>query len=298
MRHLRAAAAWLGAGLCAAVLAGCGPSGPSQTAPAPGRSYYLSLGDSLAQGVQADPFGHVGPTEHGYADQFYALIRRHYQDLVLVKLGCSGETTKTMIHGRHCPYPDGSQLAQAVAFLHHHRGHVPLITIDIGANDRRSCFTDPVHATVPHCATGVAAPTAANLAQILTRVRAAAGRTTLIIGMNYYAPELPEWRYGPGGRLRALVSEQLSVAFDDELAAVYRSFGDPVADVTGAFATTDFTDRVLVPRIGRVPVNVANVCRWTWTCARPPRGPNKHPDKAGYGVIARAFLAAYQSARS
>jgi lysophospholipase L1-like esterase len=298
LRHLRAAAAWLGAGLCAAVLAGCGVSGAPAPDPAPGTSYYLSLGDSLAQGVQADPFGHVGPTDHGYPDQLYGLIRRRYQDLVLVKLGCPGETTKTMIHGHHCPYPDGSQLAQAVAFLHHHRGHVPLLTIDIGANDRRSCFTDPVHALVPPCATGVAAPTAANLALILSRLRAAAGPKTLIIGMTYYAPELPEWRYGPGGRLRALVSEQLSVAFDAELAAVYRSSGDRVADVTGAFATTDFASRVLIPRIGLVPVNVADVCRWTWTCARPPRGPNKHPNEAGYRVVARAFLAAYQSARS
>ena len=116
--------------------------------------------------------------------------------------------------------------------------------------------------------------------------------------MTYYAPELPEWRYGPGGRVRALVSEQLSVAFDAELAAVYRSSGDRVADVTGAFATTDFTGRVHLRRIGLVPVNVADICRWTWTCARPPRGPNKHPNEAGYRVIARAFLAAYQSARS
>jgi lysophospholipase L1-like esterase len=298
LRYLRAAAAWLCAGLCAAALAGCGPPGPSLQDPPPGTSYYLSLGDSLAQGVQADPFGHVGPTDHGYADQFYGMIRPHYRDLVLVKLGCSGETTRTMIRGHHCPYPDGSQLAQAVAFLHRHRGHVPLLTIDIGANDRRSCFTDPVHATVPPCATGPAAPTAANLALILTRLRAAAGPATVIIGMTYYAPELPEWRYGPGGRVRALVSEELSAAFDAELTEVYRHFGDRVADVTGAFATTDFASRVLIPRIGLVPANVAAICRWTWTCARPPRDPNKHPDKAGYTVIARAFLAAYQSARS
>jgi lysophospholipase L1-like esterase len=281
------------AGLCAVALAGCGS--PGLIVP-PAQSYYLSLGDSLAQGVQADPFGHVGDTDHGYADQLYGMIRQRYRDLGLVKLGCPGETTRSMISGRHCPYPAGSQLDQAVAFLREHRGHVSLITLDIGANDRRSCFTDPVHAPVLPCATGPATPTAANLALILARLRAAAGPRTLIIGMTYYAPELPEWRYGPGGRVRARASEQLSLAFDAGLARVYRSAGDRVANVAGAFATADFAGQAPVRGLGMVPPNVAAICRWTWVCARPPRGPNKHPDEAGYTVIARAFLSAYEAA--
>jgi lysophospholipase L1-like esterase len=294
MRRLRAAVA----GLCAlAALAGCGSAGHIISVVPPAGSYYLSLGDSLAQGVQADPSGHVGDTDRGYADQFYDLIRHGYRDLRLVKLGCPGETTRSMIRGRHCPYLAGSQLAEAVAFLRDHRGRVPLITLDIGANDRRSCFTDPIHALVLPCATGPTAPTTANLALILARLRAAAGPRALIIGMTYYAPELPEWRYGPGGRVRARASERLSLAFDAELDRVYRAAGDRVADVAGAFATADFAGRVPVRNVGLMPPNVAAICRWTWTCARPPRGPNKHPDEAGYTVIARAFLAAYQAAR-
>lgn len=294
MRGARAVAA----GLCAtalaalATLAGCGSPG---TIVPTSQNYYLSLGDSLAQGVQADPFGHVGDTDRGYVDQFYNMIRRDYRDLGLVKLGCPGETTRTMIRGRHCPYPAGSQLAQAVAFLHDHRGHVPLVTLDIGANDRPSCFTDPVHAAVLPCATAPAGPTTANLALILARLRAAAGPRTLIIGMNLYAPELPEWRYGPGGRVRARASARLTLAFDAELARVYRSAGDGVANVAGAFATSDFTGLVPAGGAGLVPPNVAAICRWTWTCAPPPRGPNKHPNEAGYAVIARAFLAAYRT---
>jgi hypothetical protein len=90
-------------------------------------------------------------------------------------------------------------------------------------------------------------------------------------------------------------SARLSLAFDAELAGVYRAAGDRVADVAGAFATADFTGRVPVRGIGLVPPNVAAICHWTWTCARPPRGPNKHPDKAGYRAIAQAFLAAYRA---
>ena len=290
MRGVRVAVA----ALCAVVLAACGSADPVARPP---QTYYLSLGDSLAQGVQADPFGHVGDTDRGYVDQFYAMIRPGYRDLLMVKLGCPGETTRTMIRGRHCPYPAGSQLAQAVAFLRDHRGHVPLLTLDIGANDRRSCFTDPVRAPVLPCSGGPAAPTAANLALILRRLRAAAGPRTLIIGMTYYAPELPEWRYGPDGRVRARASAQLSLAFDAELAAVYRAARDRVANVAGAFATADFAGLVPARGVaGLVPPNVAAICRWTWVCAPPPRGPNKHPDEAGYTVIARAFLAAYRAA--
>ena len=51
-----------------------------------------------------------------------------------------------------------------------------------------------------------------------------------------------------------------------------------------------------VAGVGLMPPNVAAICHWTWTCAHPPRGPNKHPDEAGYRAIARAFLAAYRAA--
>jgi hypothetical protein len=48
--------------------------------------------------------------------------------------GAPGETAKTMIHGGTCRYVGGSQLAAAVAFLRAHRGHMFLVTIDVGAN--------------------------------------------------------------------------------------------------------------------------------------------------------------------
>jgi hypothetical protein len=95
--------------------------------------------------------------------------------------------------------------------------------------------------------------------------------------------------------VRARASERLSLAFDAGLARVYRSAGDRVANVAGAFATADFAGQVPVRGVGVMPPNVAAICRWTRVCTRPPRGPNKHPDEAGYTVIARAFLAAYRA---
>src|SRR5262249_46072440 len=104
--------------------------------------YYLSLGDSYAQGYQPiggppSPLGFPGYNQ-GYADQLLKLVRNRYDHLQLVKLGCGGETTTTMIAGTPWCGPKitpGSQLAQATAFLEAHRGEVAFVTIDIGGND-------------------------------------------------------------------------------------------------------------------------------------------------------------------
>jgi lysophospholipase L1-like esterase len=274
---------------------GTATQGPSSTGLSPGQpraGYYLALGDSLAQGVQADSAGRSVDTQYGYADQLATALRRRDPGLRLVKLGCPGETTATMINGRHCPYPAGSQLAAAVRFLRIHPGQVSLITIDIGANDPGSCFTSPIVGQVPPCVAGPGPSTTANLTRIMTRLRAAAGRQVRIVGMTYYAPELAEWRDGRAGQRNARLSERATQVFNELLTQVYASFGAGMADVSGAFHSADFTSQVTVRGVGRLPRNVAAVCAWTWICAARPQGPNKHPNTAGYAVIARAFLAA------
>ena len=120
----RASPALALAGVLAVVVAGC--SAAPRPAPArhkPPVSYYLALGDSLAVGVQPDAAGTSVETRSGYADQLYATLRRSHPGLRLVKLGCPGETTVTMMKGGICPYPGGSQLAAAISFLHAHRAH-------------------------------------------------------------------------------------------------------------------------------------------------------------------------------
>jgi lysophospholipase L1-like esterase len=259
-----------------------------ETVPA---TYYLALGDSLSQGVQPDAMGTSVKTGQGYADQLYAMLRRSQPSLQLVKLGCQNETTATMIHGGICRYPDGSQLAAAVAFLTAHRGQVHLVTIDIGANDPEDCGLSGLR-TITTCIETDLPRAISNLDTILTRLRAAAGPGVRIIGMSYYLPALAEWRQGTIGQGIALVSERLAVVYNDMLERAYASSGIPVANVFGAFQTSDFGNRASVPGVGTVPRNVALICQWTWECASPPRGPNQHANQAGYGVIARAFLSA------
>ena len=59
----------------------------------------------------------------------------------LVNVACSGETVVTMVNGGRCAYDEGTQLAQAVEFLHAHRRTTRLVTIDIGANDVQRCVS-------------------------------------------------------------------------------------------------------------------------------------------------------------
>src|SRR5262245_38033767 len=112
--------------------------------------YYLSLGDSLATGTNANRVGEAF-TANGYADQLYAALAADDPKLELWKLGCPGESTASMRFGSQPPtavlscgsprfyknvlYPKATQVAEAVSFLEAHKGKVALVTIDIGAND-------------------------------------------------------------------------------------------------------------------------------------------------------------------
>jgi lysophospholipase L1-like esterase len=285
----------LAAAVAATAVGGAAPamaasSGPP--APPPAASYYLSLGDSLAQGVQPNAAGTSVETNQGYPNQLYGALRPGHPGLRLVKLGCPGETTGTMISGGICSYPQGSQLAAAVSFLRDHPGQVPLITIDIGANDLNPCVVLTSLSALEACVEATLPTVVANLTEIMTDLRAAGGGNVRIVGMTYYVPELAAWLTGPAGQEFATASEQLVVTFNGVLTSVYQQFGARIADVFSAFQSADFTDQVTLPNIGTVPRNVALICKWTWECAPAPRGPNEHANAIGYGVIALTFLLA------
>jgi lysophospholipase L1-like esterase len=248
-------------------------------------SYYLSLGDSLAQGFQPIGGPHTNSAavgySQGYADQLFKLARDGGRDrLGLVKLGCGGESTATMIEDSRCTYDTGSQLGDAVEFLDAHPGEVAFITIDLGANDVfEDCGGDP-SCFIPQIAT--------NLPIILDTLRDHAGPGVPIVGMNYYAPDVVQWFDDPAAGEAAAA---LSVAFNNFLESLYGGAGVPVADVESAFAVTDFTTLVDVKGVGPVPLSVFNACELTWLCTPPPLGPDVHANNDGYGVIAKAFAA-------
>jgi lysophospholipase L1-like esterase len=290
LRTSRIARALVGvasAALAAAALTGAAsPAASSAHHPRPDRhhapDYYVSLGDSLAAGYQPNV---GGDTNESYTDQLYAQLKKRDPNLVHIKLGCSGETTQTMISGGICSYPGAtSQLDAAVKFLDAHRGRVRYVTLDIGANDVDGCATATGLNLV--CAEQGITTVSKQLPQIAEAVRRAGGRRPQYVGMNYYDPFLAAWLTGAAGQQLAEQSVTLSTGFNSAVQAGLRASGFKLADVSKTFATDDFSQTVTVPGIGTLPVNVARVCEWTWECT-PYH--NIHANTLGYGVIAGVF---------
>jgi lysophospholipase L1-like esterase len=254
--------------------------------------YYLALGDSLAWGYQPNSAGVGVESGHGYADDLAAYLRQHGdRNLKYANLSCPGETTGTMLDGG-CPDLSGSgqkysvQVTAAAAFLKAHPHARILVTLDIGANNIDSCVSGAtLDAT---CIEQGVEAAGTQLPEILGELKAAAGRQVTFTAMNYYDPFLAEWLTGTAGQGVAEESVEVSTEFNGVLDKAYAAFHVPVADVADAFKTTDFTDTASLGGT-TVPINVADICDWTWMCAPAPVGPNIHADNTGYAIIARTF---------
>jgi len=229
--------------------------------------YYLSLGTSLAAGVQADfpescesvvtDVSYPGfIAENISADQDIRKLRH-------VNLGCPGETSDTFIDGGLCKFPHGSQLEEALNFLHAHGKFTGLITIDLGANDALPCFDDPPGGDIEGCFFAAVANLSSNLSDVLDALQQAAPGVP-IVGMNYYNPLL----------VVDPASAPLQNALNAALQVVYgtRAVPIPVADVAGAFSANPPGEQELL-------------CEWTWMC----NCFNIHPNVLGYEAIANAF---------
>ncbi|MDQ2722761.1 MAG: SGNH/GDSL hydrolase family protein [Actinomycetota bacterium] len=283
-------------GLAVATIAATPAVASAGTTPADATTdYYVALGDSLSVGYQPIGPDHAGvETDMGYTDDLYTQLKARDANLVLVKLGCSGETTTSMLHGHTgstlgaCKNYQGdySQVDAAVAFLNAHPGHVKYVTNDIGANDVDRCAT--AAGIDVACAVQGIATLSANLPQILGRLKAASGPAPITTGMNYYNPLLASYLTGSKGMFLAAVSSLADFIVNTIEENEYRAFGWGVADVSGAFQSYDyFTQKTLPPPVGTVPLNVYNICTLTWMCTLQ----NIHANNAGYQVIANAFAA-------
>lgn len=255
-----------------------------------GVRHYLSLGTSLAVGIQPDVAGVNQVTDEGYADQLHDIVAPEFRKLKLTKLGCPGETTVTMINGGNCDYDEGSQLAQAVEFLHAHKGKVAIVTIDMGVNDvlAANCIDVATSNVNVGCLFNAFSELSNNLATILVTLKQAAHPDTEFVAMNYYNTFLAFWLAGPAGQLLAYQSAALADILNyDVLGGVYGAFGIPVADVARAFDSNNFGTN----QDTGLPQNVLNICIHTWMCAPSPVGPNIHANRYGYGVIAATIAA-------
>lgn len=208
------------AALAAAVLLAAAACSSDGSGGAPGERYYLSLGDSLAVGVQPDGAGGFEETTDGYTDALYRALKDGRPSLRHERMGCGGEDTTTFMDGglEACGerYTEGTQLAQAERFLEENRGRVDLVTLDIGGNNFTGCVDlgsggsdGPEESEGSEGSTGSAGSGGTpevdvdrdcvdegldrlreEVPEITSRLRAAAGPDVQIIGMTYYNPFL------------------------------------------------------------------------------------------------------------
>ncbi|OIQ77036.1 hypothetical protein GALL_412740 [mine drainage metagenome] len=248
------------------------------------RSYYLSLGDSLAYGYQPNlvAAGDLDPAHYNsYAEDFARLDRR----VTLVNYGCPGETTSTLVSGG-CPWPmtalhdsygeAGSQLAAATAFLTAHRGHVSLVTIDIGSNDLLA-LVGTCQATT-NSTTALEACLSTGLPATISTI--ATNYVTLLGTVKKLAPEARVVMFNLYNPLALTLpgSDQLVGVVNQALAGVAARAGAQVAD---AFRAINVTAGSTVEK--------ASVCLLTWECTSYA---NVHPNTLGYSALTWALIGA------
>lgn len=256
--------------------------------------YVLALGDSATAGTQAiapavspggSPETQVNRSGEGYADQIVAHLRQQGRKVELVNLACYYETTANMLSGGSlCRYPEGTQLDQALRFLHAHGKRTIAVMMSIGAND----MVWPCGFLDEACYQEKLATAGANIATILTRLRAEGGDVPISM-IDYWDPFLAYWLVldvngFPGPLLAQLTVPGIVAPLRETLEAAAAPFGVVFVDTLSTFQTEDFADTTTLPGVGTVPVNVANICAYTWMCTYG----DIHPNTAGYGVIAGA----------
>ena len=145
----------------------------------PPKSYYLSLGDSLAYGFQSFKFAEgLPPSAYntGYTDAFGARLEQIRPGIITVNYGCPGESIESFKDGG-CVWTEkghqlhdsfsGSQLQAALTFLRAHPGQVSPVTLSLFGNDLPRLvgpctFNEPIDpACIQDHAPGLAINTAA-----------------------------------------------------------------------------------------------------------------------------------------
>jgi hypothetical protein len=125
----------------------------------------------------------------------------------------------------------------------------------------------------------------ASLAEMLSRLRAAAGPDATIVGLTYPDVILGAWAEGDEGARQ--LAELSVIVFRDfinpTLADAYAAIDAEFVDVTEATDADVPLDRTTeLEPCGEVPVAVARVCELTWCCELA----DIHPRSEGYAVIA------------
>ena len=259
---------------------------PSDT-PSPSGSaaggLYVALGDSLAAGYQP---GGAELRDTAYPALTAARLKSGGA-LTLQNLGCSGETTGSLVKGGKCDFAAGSQLEQAEKLL---KGSddVALVTIDIGGNDLLRCVRGGAQIDTACVKSGVAT-VKKNLPTILKRLRTAAGPDVPVLVLGYYNPWLAAKALNqPVKGVDAAAKAYTGLSAAIESAAT--STGTTFVGLDEAFSTNDTTPTTINGRT--VPENAAKICTLTNICTAA----DIHLTDEGAATVARVLAKAAQKA--
>lgn len=277
-----------------ALLAGCGDD------PGPDALRVVSLGDSLAVGVQPKLLGGGQETSQGYPRRFAKALRDEGTGVRLTELGCGGATSSSILTGgRECapgrdtPYrnedPSTSQASWAEGVLSSTKGQRRLVLVDVGGNDVGACYS--TGRVLPGCIARAGAALRKNLDELLGRLRLV-DRTVPVGVLTLYDPLLGLWDDQPASRpLLAREHRTFLLRVNGAITAAARRHGATVVDLAGAMEQSAPLD----PSSEIRPRAVAAVCRYTWMCVSAPRTPDIHLRADGYELAGRAALSALRS---
>ncbi|HYH71655.1 MAG TPA: SGNH/GDSL hydrolase family protein [Nocardioides sp.] len=252
------------------------PAGPA--------GLYVALGDSLAAGYQP---GGAELRDTAYPALTATRLQAAGGELTLENLGCSGETTTSLVEGGRCDFAAGSQLEQAEKLL---RGSedVSLVTIDIGGNDLLRCVRGGAQIDTA-CVTAGVRTVRKNLPTILERLRSAAGDDVPVLVLGYYNPWLAAKALNQpvkGVDAAAKAYTALSAAIESAADASGTTF----VGLDTAFSTNDTTPTTINGR--SVPKNAAQICTLTNICTAR----DIHLTDEGAATVARVLAKAAQKA--
>jgi len=246
---------------------------------------YLALGDSLAAGYQP---GGAELRDAAYPALAASRLGRAGVELTVENLGCSGETTGSLLDGGKCTFDEGGQLAQAEAWLEENADEVRLVSIDIGGNDLLRCATKELTVDEACVAKGLRA-VSRNLPEALDRLQSAAGDDVPVLVLGYYNPWLAASYLGEGQDQLAAAAD----AFTELTEAIEKATdgaGATFVSLDEAFALDDETPTSFGGR--EVPTNVAQVCTLTYTCTAG----DIHLTEEGAATVARVLADAAEEA--
>ncbi len=254
---------------------------PSESPSSADEPLYVALGDSLAAGYQP---GGSELRDSAYPALATSRLAGDGADLRLENLGCSGETTTSLLEGGKCDFDEGSQIAQAEKVLAAAEGDVGLVTIDIGGNDLLRCvrFETGIDAS---CVDQGVATVRKNLPAILDRLTEAAGEDVPVLVIGYYNPWVAAKALDQpikGVEAAAQAYTRLSQTIEKESEGAGAIF----VGLDEAFATNDTTPTTIGGR--SVPENAARVCTLTNLCTAR----DIHFSDEGAATVARVIAEA------